>query len=63
MEVLGLLEPCEDGVLLRGSTDDLDWLARQLARLPFNFLVREPEQLRVALRRRAAELASAATAS
>ncbi len=54
-EVLGLLEPEAAGVLLRGSTDNLDWLARQLARLPFDFLVREPEQLRAALRQRADE--------
>ncbi len=60
MDVLGLLEPREEGVLLRGSTDDLDWLARQLAKFSFNFVVHEPEQLRVALRRRAAELASLA---
>jgi predicted DNA-binding transcriptional regulator YafY len=61
-EVLGLLEPDEAGVLLRGSTDNLAWLARQLARLPFEFLVREPEQLRAALRQRADELARAAAA-
>ncbi len=61
-EMLGLLGPDEAGVLLRGSTDDLDWLARQLSRLPFEFLVREPAQLRAALRQRAEELAHAAAA-
>ena len=62
-DMMSLLEPREDGVLLRGSTDDLDWLARQLAKFSFNFVVHEPEQLRVALRRRAAELASLAAIS
>lgn len=55
-EVLGLLEPHADGILLRGSTDNLDWLARQLARFPCDFTVLEPEGLRAALRQRAAEL-------
>jgi predicted DNA-binding transcriptional regulator YafY len=58
MDVLGVLEPCDDGVLLRGSTDDLDWMARQLARFSFDFSVREPEDLRVALHNLAAKLAS-----
>ncbi len=56
IEVLGLLEPREEGVLLRGSTDDLDWLARQLARFPCEFVVHEPDELRAAVRRRATEL-------
>jgi predicted DNA-binding transcriptional regulator YafY len=59
-EMLGLLEPCEEGVLLRGTVDDMDWLALQLARLPFAFVVREPEPLRAALRRRAEALMSLA---
>src|SRR5690242_8464295 len=28
-DVLGVLEPFEDGVIMRGSVEDLDWLARQ----------------------------------
>ena len=47
MDVLGVLEPFDNGVLLRGSTDDLDWLARQLAKFSFDFAVREPDDLRV----------------
>jgi predicted DNA-binding transcriptional regulator YafY len=62
MAVLGLLEPCEGGVLLRGSTDDLAWLARQLAQCSFGFAVRAPEELRDALRARAAELVRIADA-
>jgi predicted DNA-binding transcriptional regulator YafY len=54
--MLGLLEQHEGGVLLRGTVDDLDWLARQLARMPFAFVVRAPDALRVALRRHAEDL-------
>jgi predicted DNA-binding transcriptional regulator YafY len=60
MAVFGTLEPCENGVLLRGSTDDLDWVARELASFSFPFVVRAPDALRAALRRRAAELAGLA---
>lgn len=58
MDVLGVLEPSDDGVLLSGSTDDLDWLARHLAILSFDIAVREPEDLRVALHNLAAKLAA-----
>jgi predicted DNA-binding transcriptional regulator YafY len=47
---LGLLEPVPGGVLLFGQTDDLTWLARELARLPFAFEVRRPAELRDAVR-------------
>lgn len=53
---LGLLEPHPDGVLLRGSADDIEWVARQLASLPFHFEIRFPEELRAALKKHAAEL-------
>jgi len=36
-------------VLLRSQADDLDWFALQLARLPFDFRVRSPAALRVAV--------------
>jgi predicted DNA-binding transcriptional regulator YafY len=39
-----------------GSTDDLDWLARRLAGFSFDFVVREPESLRIALRKLAEKL-------
>jgi predicted DNA-binding transcriptional regulator YafY len=61
-DMLGVLEPREDGVLLRGSADDIDWLARELARFPFKFVVRAPDELRAALRKRALELADLAVA-
>lgn len=47
---LGQLEAVADGVLLFAQTDDLAWLARELARLPFGFEIRRPAALRVALR-------------
>lgn len=61
-DVLGILEPHADGLFLRGSIDDIDWLARQLARLSFDFVVHEPAELRAALRRRAEELTRLADA-
>jgi predicted DNA-binding transcriptional regulator YafY len=47
--MFGVLEPCEGGVLLRGSADELDWYARELMRLPFRFRVKSPQALRDAL--------------
>ncbi len=46
---MGLFEPVEEGVLLRAQLDDLDWFARQLARMPFEFRVLSPKRLRAAL--------------
>jgi predicted DNA-binding transcriptional regulator YafY len=62
-DVLGLLEPWEDGVRLRGSTDDLEWLARVLARFSFDFIVYKPKELHVALRKRAEALLAIANLS
>lgn len=55
-EAIGVFQPCADGVLLHSQADDLDWYARQLARLPFAFEVREPDALRAALARCAERL-------
>jgi hypothetical protein len=57
MQVLGTLEPCEGGLLLRGTADNLDWVAGQLAAFSFGFVVVGPDELRGALRRLAAKLA------
>jgi predicted DNA-binding transcriptional regulator YafY len=46
---VGVLECVEGGVLLRAQADKLDWIARELARLPFDFNVRAPAALRTAL--------------
>ncbi len=49
-------ESPEGGVLMRSQVDDLDWCARELARLPFAFEVRAPEALSAALRELARRL-------
>lgn len=58
----GLLAPMEDGVLLRSTADDLDWFARRLAGLPFDFDIRTPKRLRTALDKCATRLHVLATA-
>lgn len=53
----------QDGsVIMRCTVTDLDWLARQLSGLPFEFRVRTPLELRDALRRVAERLVQAAGA-
>lgn len=52
----GLLEPAGAEVLLRSGADDLDWFARRLAGLPFDFEIRTPDGLRAALARCATRL-------
>ncbi len=42
---LGVPEACEGGVHLAGSADDLEWYARELMRLPFDFKVVAPPAL------------------
>lgn len=58
--MFGLLEWTEEGVLLRAQVEDLNWCARELARLPFDFSVRAPAALRSALLRTARRLESVA---
>jgi predicted DNA-binding transcriptional regulator YafY len=59
----GLLEPAQDGVLLRTSADDLAWFARQLAGLPFDFRIRTPARLRIELTRCATRMHALAKAT
>jgi len=47
---IGILEPADDGVLLFAQADDLNWFARELSRLPFDFVVRGPAALGDAVR-------------
>jgi predicted DNA-binding transcriptional regulator YafY len=47
---IGSLETTDDGTMLRFGANDLDWLARYLAGLPFEVEVRAPPELRAALR-------------
>jgi len=55
--VLGIAQACAEGVLLRGSADDLEWYARELMRLPFRFEARAPADLRRTLAKIAAQIA------
>ncbi|RPI90799.1 MAG: YafY family transcriptional regulator [Chloroflexi bacterium] len=56
-DVLGILESTKDGVILRGSVEDLDWLARQISIFSFDFVIREPAALRAELIKHSAKLA------
>jgi predicted DNA-binding transcriptional regulator YafY len=62
-DVLGILETCKDGVIMRGSVEDLDWLARQLSVFSFDFVVREPVELKHALQQRSLKLGDLAKGS
>jgi predicted DNA-binding transcriptional regulator YafY len=53
---IGILEPTAHGALLFAQTDDLTWFARELARLPFEFQIRRPRELRQALLKCALDL-------
>jgi predicted DNA-binding transcriptional regulator YafY len=57
-DVLGVLEAHNDGVIMRGSVEDLDWLARQLSVFSFDFVIREPEELKAELQRHSVKLAN-----
>lgn len=46
----GRVEPVEGGALLRLGADDLDWIARFVASMPFGFEVVSPPELREAVR-------------
>lgn len=57
---LGVLDAEDDGVMLRAQADDLDWFARELAGLSFDFEIVEPRELRAAVKRHAKRLAALA---
>ena len=54
------LRETEQGLIMRSSTSDLAWMSRVLAGLSFPFVVREPPELREALRCLAAEIVALA---
>lgn len=54
------LEKAEGGTLLRCPTHNLGWMARVLTGLDCPFVVRQPDELREALRRRAEEISAMA---
>jgi predicted DNA-binding transcriptional regulator YafY len=45
----GVLEETPEGVLVHNQSDELEWFARQLAGMPFEFEIRHPPQLREAV--------------
>lgn len=58
---MATLEDTPEGVEVRVSVEDLEWMARFLINLRLPFVVREPEALRQTLRRLAEEIAAAAS--
>jgi predicted DNA-binding transcriptional regulator YafY len=49
-EHIGLFAPHPGGVSFKTSTDGIDWMARQLARVSFEFEIRSPAELGKSLR-------------
>jgi predicted DNA-binding transcriptional regulator YafY len=45
----GVLEATSEGVVIHAQSDELDWFARQLAGMPFDFEIRQPPELRAAV--------------
>lgn len=54
---VGVIECVDEGVLLRAQADNLEWIARELARMPFDFRLISPDGLRGALERESRRLA------
>lgn len=61
-DVLGVLEVNEEGVILRGSAEDLDWLARQISIFSFDFAVLSPAELKEELEKHSVKLSNLARA-
>jgi predicted DNA-binding transcriptional regulator YafY len=61
-DVLGVLEAGKDGVIMRGSVEDLDWLTRQISIFSFDFVVLKPDELRAELEKHSAKLYNLANA-
>jgi len=61
-DTIGVFTPEGEAVRLSARTDDLDWFARELARLPFDFAILTPPALRAALRRQGERLVRLAPA-
>ena len=49
VDTIGVFNATTGGVQLTAQADDLDWFARVLARMPFDFVVRAPDALRDAV--------------
>lgn len=57
-DFLGVLEASTEGVIMRGSVEDLDWLARQISIFSFDFIVIEPEELKDEITKHSIKLAN-----
>jgi predicted DNA-binding transcriptional regulator YafY len=55
-DAIGVFTPEGDAVRLSAQADDLDWFARELSRLSFDFSVLSPPALRTAMKRQSARL-------
>jgi predicted DNA-binding transcriptional regulator YafY len=55
-DAIGVFTPEGDAVRLSAQADDLDWFARELSRLSFDFSVLAPSALRAAVKRQSARL-------
>ena len=53
---VAVFEQTEDGVAMHCQADEIAWMARQLASLPFDFEIRQPPALREAVRECARKL-------
>jgi predicted DNA-binding transcriptional regulator YafY len=56
LDAFGVFAPEGDAVRLSAQTESLDWFARELSRLPFDFVVLAPAALRAAVRRQGERL-------
>jgi predicted DNA-binding transcriptional regulator YafY len=45
----GVFEETGEGVVIHAQSDELDWFARQLAGMPFDFEIRQPPELHAAV--------------
>lgn len=45
-DTFGVFEQTDDGVVMHNQSDHIEWFARQLTRLPFDFEIRRPVALR-----------------
>jgi len=59
MDLEGMFEQHENGVLLTTSTDSYHWFAWWLAQLPFSFVIQSPDELKAALNEHIQRLVSA----
>lgn len=62
-DAIGVLEQTPEGIVLYNQSDDLGWLARQLASLPFEFVVRKPFRLHEEITALARRLTNSAAGS